>query len=263
MKLTRKQIKEGLDQVPIEAVLLGSAKRGEVKLTAKEKRFAEEMARGATKSDAYRIAYNPKGKRETINKRASEISKREGVQGYCEAIQAAIQAERFTTPAGLRALTIHELKKHALDESFPPAQRVKCLELLGKITEVALFTERREVIKVDDTQAARAKLLDSIKSAIKLDAIDAKLIEGDELLRELKTATASENAGDATPPTGHPPNTEIVGADTTHSNPHNESPAQASPEPSNTVDADVTDVTDTCPDSHHNICYGEKDEQNQ
>jgi len=229
MKLSRKQIKEGLEQVPIEAVLLGASNKAGVRLTAKEKRFAEEVARGATKSDAYRIAYNPKGKRETINKRAHEISKREGVAGYCEAMQAALEGEKFTTPAGLRALTIHQLKTHALDESFPPAQRVKCLELLGKITEVSLFTERREIIKTDNSAAAREKLISSIVEAIKLDKLDSKTIDGDELLLELKRAkaktaedveaTAEENAETDTPLTPHPPDSETVGEQTTHTNP--------------------------------------------
>ena len=54
MKLTRKQIKEGLDQVPIENILGRSVSQ---QLTPKQKRFALEVAKGNTKAQAYRTAY--------------------------------------------------------------------------------------------------------------------------------------------------------------------------------------------------------------
>jgi hypothetical protein len=223
MKLTRKQIKEGLEQTPIEAVILGAVNPSGVRLTSKEKRFAEEMAKGATKSDAYRIAYNPKGNRHTVNKRAHEVSKREGVLGYSEAIKGAVEAQRFATPAHLRALTIHKLTEGALDPEMPPAQRVKCLELLGKITEVALFTERREVIKVDDSAKARAALMASIKAALDRRATDVDYRDALELMSELE-AGPEENAIEADPPTPHPPRTSEEAATPLHSNPHIESP---------------------------------------
>lgn len=229
MKLTRKQIREGLEQTPIEAVVLGAVNNSGVTLTAKEKRFAEEMAKGATKSDAYRIAYKPKGKRQTINNRAYEVSKREGVAGYAESIKAALEATRFATPAHLRALTIHELTKGATDPEMPPAQRVKCLELLGKITEVALFTERREVVKVSDASQVRAALLDSIKAAIKSDASDVEYQDADDLLREIEAARVIDEPGagpdeiDETEalPGGDPPRTHERAHTPLHSNPHN------------------------------------------
>jgi len=242
MKLNRKQIREGLEQTPIEAVVLGAVNNSGVTLTAKEKRFAEEMAKGATKSDAYRIAYKPKGKRQTINNRAYEVSKREGVAGYAESIKAALEATRFATPAHLRALTIHELTKGATDPEMPPAQRVKCLELLGKITEVALFTERREVVKVSDAAQVRAALLDSITTAIKAGADDVEYQDADELLREIEAARVvdeeiGEGAGPdeyqegADLPGGDPPDCEQEGEEYTHSNPHNQSELIADPSP--------------------------------
>lgn len=229
MKLTRKQIREGLDQVPIEAVLLGSVNNSGVTLTAKQKRFAEEIAKGETKAGAYRKAYNSKGKPTTAYKRGAELMTNGSIVGYADSLKAAMEAQRFATPAGLRALTIHELTKGALDAEMPPAQRVKCLELLGKITEVALFTERRETVTVSRSEDAKTALLASIRAAIKADAIDAKTIEGDELLAELISAkeqdpTASENPETATPPEGHPPSQDEGTAQPVHSNPHIGSP---------------------------------------
>jgi hypothetical protein len=46
MKLTRKQIREGLDQVPLEAVLLGAANKGEISLSPKDVEFARQLALG-------------------------------------------------------------------------------------------------------------------------------------------------------------------------------------------------------------------------
>lgn len=229
MKLSRKQIREGLEQTPIEAVILGAVNPTGIRLSPKEKRFAEEIAKGATKSDAYRVAYKPKGNRHTVNKRAYEVSKREDVAGYSEAIKAALEAQRFATPAHLRALTIHELTKGATDPDMPPAQRVKCLELLGKITEVALFTERREVIKVNDSQKARETLLESIKAAINAQAQDVDYTDAEDLLAELAIVDAEPAPPDAESgePEPHPDatpqaSTEEVGG-YAHTNPHNQS----------------------------------------
>jgi hypothetical protein len=54
MKLTRKQIREGLDQVPLEAVLLGAANKGEISLSPKDVEFARQLALGEKKAAAYR-----------------------------------------------------------------------------------------------------------------------------------------------------------------------------------------------------------------
>ena len=229
MKLSRKQIREGLEQTPIEAVILGASNTTSVRLSPKEKRFAEEIAKGATKSDAYRVAYKPKGSLQTIHKRAYEVSKREDVAGYAEAIKAALEAQRFATPAHLRALTIHELTKGATDPEMPPAQRVKCLELLGKITEVALFTERREVIKVNDSEKARETLLESIKAAIKVQAQDVDYTDADDLLAELALVESEQAPEDAETEAAdpHPPATPQASNEDpppyAHTNPHTQS----------------------------------------
>jgi hypothetical protein len=62
MKMTRAQVKESLKSVPMEQILLGVHSAKQTGLTAKQIRFAEEIARGETKAGAYRKAYNTKGK---------------------------------------------------------------------------------------------------------------------------------------------------------------------------------------------------------
>ena len=60
MKINRSQIREALDQLPIEEILLGNKAEPNT-LTHKQKAFAEEIAKGATKAGAYKKAYASKG----------------------------------------------------------------------------------------------------------------------------------------------------------------------------------------------------------
>jgi hypothetical protein len=171
MKMTRAQVKESLKSVPMETILLGVHSAKHSGLTAKQTRFAEEIARGETKAGAYRKAYKSTGKPETQSSRG-RANKREAGSAQVEAFQAAFEAQRYATPVHLRAMTIHQLTKNALNEDFPPAQRVKCLELLGKITEVALFTERREVVTVSNPEEIKERLIASLRLAMGDEVID-------------------------------------------------------------------------------------------
>jgi hypothetical protein len=86
----------------------------------------------------------------------------------------------------LRALAIHKITEKVLDDKCPPAQQLKALELLGKITEVALFTERREVVSVSNPAEMREKLMASIQLAISNSkVIDMEAQSADDLLAEL------------------------------------------------------------------------------
>lgn len=189
-KLTKKQIQEGLDLIPMNRLLLGTGHN--VTLTAKQKRFAEELARGNTKVGAYRKAYNTKGKPAHQRNDAYKLSLNPHVAQLAERISLALEASKYQTPAHIRALTIHELTRHAISEDTAPAQQIKALELLGKITEVALFTERRETIVTTDSSDARAKLMNAMRLAISShNTIDAEYTSADDLLAELAGTQAS------------------------------------------------------------------------
>ena len=56
-KLSRAQIVEGFESIPIDTILLGSASTKQTKLTHKQREFAREIALGETKTGAYRKAY--------------------------------------------------------------------------------------------------------------------------------------------------------------------------------------------------------------
>jgi len=183
-KLTRQQVAEGLKAVPMQAILMGASGGKDKTLTSKQLRFAEALAMGDTKAGAYRKAYNTKGKPATQSHTASRLSMSPHVAAQVEAYKVAIEAAKYATPAGLRALVIERLTAAVLNPDLPPAQHLRALELLGKVSEIAAFTERRETIVVDSAAGARTKLLDSLRLAIQASAVDP-LAGGASLLAEL------------------------------------------------------------------------------
>lgn len=185
-------MREALDQVPIEQVLLGAAGAQQVRLTAKQKEFARQIAMGETKASAYRKSRSSKAKPATASRRGQELAKHGAIQAQIDAFKLAFEAQKYTSAAHLRALTIQQLTQHALDPEFPPAQRVKSLELLGKITEVALFTERREVVQVADSSQLRERLMQTLRTITQADAVDVDDSAAESLLAELAAPAATD-----------------------------------------------------------------------
>lgn len=185
-RLTRKEIEAGLETMPIDTILLGAVNAKTTKLTHKQRAFAKEVAMGNTKTGAYRKVYKTKGKPSTQSAEAQKLSKNPAIATQIEAFQLALEANQHITPASLRALAIHKITEKALDPNVPPAQQLKALELLGKITEVALFTERREIVQVTNSQEMKDKLLNSIRLAISSQgAEDVDMDDADSLLAEI------------------------------------------------------------------------------
>ena len=165
-RLSRKQIAEGMKTMPMEAILLGAGNSKEKRLTGKQIAFAEQIALGNTKAGAYRSAYNSHGKPVTQSRRGQEVAASGAVQAQVEAFKLALEAQRYATPAALRALVIERLTQAAINPDVAPAQQLRALELLGKVTEVAAFTERRELIKTDSAVNAKERLINSLRTAI-------------------------------------------------------------------------------------------------
>jgi len=185
-RLTRKQIEAGLEAMPIDTLLLGAVNAKTTKLTHKQRAFAKEVAMGNTKTGAYRKVYKTKGKPSTQSAEAQKLTKNPSIATQIEAFRVALEANQYITPASLRALAIHKITEKALDPDVPPAQQLKALELLGKITEVALFTERREIVQITNSQEMKDKLLNSIRLAISSQgATDVEVDDADSLLAEI------------------------------------------------------------------------------
>ena len=198
MRLTRKQVKEALEQTPIEQVLLGSIGAREVTLTTKQREFARQIAMGETKAGAYRKSRTTKAKPATASRKGVAMLGQDNIRTQVEAFRAAFEAQKYQTPAHLRALAIHELTKHALDEGCPPAQRIKALELIGKMTEVALFTERREIVQVTDAAQIKARLMDTLRTITQAQAVDVEdTTAADSLMAELSEPLESTETTEA------------------------------------------------------------------
>ena len=180
-RLSRKQISEGLKAQPMESILLGAGNSKDKRLTGKQIRFAEALAMGDTKAGAYRKAYNTQGKPVTQSHEGSRIAASPAVSAQVEAFKMALEAQRYATPAALRALVIERLTTTAINPAIAPAQQLRALELLGKVTEIAAFTERRELVKTESASNARERLINSLRTAITTSSGDG----GRSLLAEL------------------------------------------------------------------------------
>ena len=171
-KLSRADIARGLDNVPIAHVLLGAANAKTTKLTPKQRKFAQALALGESKAGAYRAAYNTHSTPAIQSIEGSRLAAHPKIALQVDALKLAAEAKNYATPPALRQLVIERLTAHAIDSDIPPAQRLRALELLGKITEVAAFTERREIVRVTDSATARDKLLLSLREVLQAQAID-------------------------------------------------------------------------------------------
>jgi len=251
MKLTRKEIKEGLEQIPVEKLLLGSAAHG-IGLTKKQKAFATEVVKSGNKTKAYKAAYNHTGKPQTASRNAQTLANDTKVATYIAALEAAEQARAYLIPARLRDLAIHKITEKALDPTVPPAQQLKALELLGKITEVSLFTHRTETVHLTSSADIKEQLIKSLRLAMSgnnvtdveakpvddllaelagyNDPADALDIEATNILHDATAlddadpATPSLNADPATPPSPDPQKSALSIPPQLHSIPHNQSP---------------------------------------
>ena len=175
-------------------------------LTPKQKLFAKEVAMGSTGSDAYRKAYNTKGKPKLIAAEASKLRAKPSIAQTIEAYEAALTAQTYQTPAGLRALVIQTLVQTMIDPEAKDAVKVAAAKVLGTVTEVAAFTERKEVRTITSSEDTKAKLMAKLRDMMKREAIDAPVIEVDSLLEELKPKTP---AAETHPyPTPHDDETE-------------------------------------------------------
>lgn len=268
-KLSRKQIKEGLESVPIDTIILGAANSGQTKLTASQRAFAYQMALGKTKAESFRQS-RPNGRKSkakpaTASRRGQELTSHSAIQAQIDAFKLALEAAQHNTPAALRALAIHKLTEHAINPDTPPAQQIKAAELLGKMTEVALFTERREVVTVSDSGAVRDKLLASIRLALSSQgAEDAEAVDvtASELMAELGAPDTEPDTVEAEPePAGEgldvsqmpdptdplPPKSILYSASPMHSIPHTHPPLKNEGEGGNISQYEIEDVSRETP----------------
>jgi phage terminase small subunit len=202
--MPRSRVREALQSVPLETIL-GKAHKA---LTPKQRKFALEVAKGNTKADAYRAAYNVTSAN-SMAKDPYTIAKDPRVRQEIEAIELAIAAQEYQTPAALRQLVIHSLVKVIVDPESKPGQVTAAAKVLGTVTEVAAFTERKEVRTISSSESARNEILQQLKDLVRSDATDIDSVElsADSLLAELTSARTPESghaADNSSPAETHP-----------------------------------------------------------
>jgi hypothetical protein len=209
MKLSRKAIEEGLNTLPMSAIL---GKTVSDALTPSQREFARKVAQGKRKVTAYKEAYPNATSPNTLSREPYMLSRDPRIIKEIEAYTLAIESEKHRTPAALRSLVIKGLVEIALKDDTKDAVRLQALKTIGQITEVHAFTEHRETKVITSSEDARAKVMAELRGLISAGATDATIIEADadSLLAELSVkfnAAPDETTEpqDADPPTGHPP----------------------------------------------------------
>jgi stage V sporulation protein SpoVS len=165
IKITRQAIRETLKQVPIEQILVGAHNVEKVNLTKKQKDFARKVAEGKPKAQAYRETYNTTTNKQSQAEQASRLASNPKVSAMIEAFKVANEAREYLIPAQIRTMAIQNLVSIAINEEEKTSNKLKALELIGKMSEVQLFTERKEHIHLHSSEDIRGKLLAGLKSA--------------------------------------------------------------------------------------------------
>jgi len=224
-KLSRKQVGEALNTVPLEQLFSVDVSR---ELTHKQKTFAREVAKGSTKAQAYRTAYKANAAPSTIHTAPYELAANPVISREIEAYKLALAAQEYQSPAALRALVIQSLVQVVIDPTAKQATKVAAAKVLGTVTEVAAFTERKEVTTIKHSVDARAQVLEQLRAIMRAQSIDAVDVDADSLLAELSPA-------DPHPP-ATPPNDSEESLHNIHTIPH-----EVSQDFSQPLDAQNTD----------------------
>ncbi len=117
---------------------MGVSTAKQKRLTHKQVEFAKQVALGESKAGAYRKSHNSKGKPSTQSKNGQALAKNKAIQTQIDAFKVALEAQKYQTPAHLRALAIHRITEKALDPECPPAQQLKALEALDLWAKVSV-----------------------------------------------------------------------------------------------------------------------------
>ena len=220
IKMSRSQIREALDQIPLETIIGGEGKKRT--LTAKQRGFIKDVALGETKAQAYRNNYNTKASPKVVGNNAHNLSINNGIAREIEAFKVALMAREYQEGTKLKAFIMHQLTLHALNEDNPPASRIRSLELLGKSYDVGLFMEARKESTINNSVDIKAKLMEQLKDIMYKNSITIDYdMSGESLLDEI-SGNQKENvvAGDDGPT---PEMSVRGGASDTHTIPDSES----------------------------------------
>jgi len=238
-KLSRKQITEGLKQMPIENILVGAHNAEKVNLTKKQKDFARKVAEGKPKAKAYRETYDSKASPQSQAEQASRLAKNPKISSMIDAFSLANEAREYLIPAQIRTMAIQNLVTIAIDGEEKTSNKLKALELIGKMSEVSLFSETKTHVHLHNSADIKAQLLEGLRLAFSSSRQlnDVAKRKAESLLIELTDARPididSEPADpfqieeSRDPPTADPQISTNSESKTMHSNPDIKSDSQS------------------------------------
>jgi hypothetical protein len=121
-------------------------------LTAKQKKFAEQVALGATGAQAYRQAYSPTAKPKTAGNAATVLKQHSGIALEIERIERANELAALHSATGLRSIVISTLAEIATNPEEKAATRVQAVRSIGQLVGVDAFRETKRVAETRSTQ---------------------------------------------------------------------------------------------------------------
>ena len=140
--------------------LVGAASDGGKKpkrrtLTAKQERFVQALTKGGpdgkgmSQADAYRSAYSAdRMSSHAVHCEASLLAAHPEVSARVAVHRQAVERSTLTSALTRRRWIVERLE-HEAKTAEGDAARIRALELLGKVSDVALFTDRVEHVDSD------------------------------------------------------------------------------------------------------------------
>ncbi|NBW20026.1 MAG: hypothetical protein EBR82_69855, partial [Caulobacteraceae bacterium] len=142
--------------VPADRVLMPH-----VELSPRERQFVQRMAEGAGKREAFIEAFEPGGTSRSVSTAAWKVAKRPEVQ-QALAQQQAVERLRYSqNPLQIRSFVVDSLQ-HEARTAQRPADRLRALELLGKLADVSAF-ETRSVVEHRTASDTKARLAEKLR----------------------------------------------------------------------------------------------------
>ena len=165
IKITRQAIRETLKQTPIDQILVGAHNVDKVNLTKKQKEFARKVAEQVPKAKAYRQVYDTKASPQSLAEQANRLGKNPKIASMIEAFTLANEAREYLIPAQIRTMAIQNLVSIAINDEEKTSNKLKALELIGKMSEVSLFSETKTHVHLHSSEDIRGQLLAGLKAA--------------------------------------------------------------------------------------------------
>lgn len=183
--------------IPADKVLMP-----EIDLTPKQRQFVRAMAEGASKRDAYLSAYDAHADSRSVGITACHIAAQPKIQSAIQQ-QRAVERLRYSqNPTDIRNFVVDSLQ-HEARTAQRPGDRLRALELLGKLADVDAF-QTRTIVTHERAGDTTARLREKLA---RLGAI------------EVEARQVAEGGESPTPPP--PPQTgRASGGPTRSTNPH-------------------------------------------